>query len=307
MADFSLRQLELLSELPRHATLGSAAAELRISESALSQAITLVEKSVGEQLCIRRKAHGVQMTTAGLYFAEKARQVVAGARELADSFPRAGGELRGPVNIGCFASFAGHVVPAVLEGFPALHPHVEVSVRVGSHDDLLPALQSGQLDLAFVYDLLLPLGLGQQTLYDTQLEVILHPDHPLAAQDSISLWELEKEPLIMYESSPSTENTERLFADAGLRPNIAGSFPQLVMVCAMVGRGLGYGLLMARPNNPALTLEGLPLAVRPLRPPNSPSAVVAIWPEGTVLSPRASALLDHAQVVMADAFSVDRG
>lgn len=304
MAGFSLRQLELLSELPLHTTLGSAAAELRISESALSQAITAVEKLVGEQLCIRRKAHGVQMTPAGLYFAEKARKVVAGAKELADSFPLDAGELRGPVGFGCFASFAGHVVPSILAGFPALHPHVEVSVRVGTHDDLLPALHSGRLDLAFVYDLLLPTGLNKHTLYETELEVVLHPEHPLAAQESISLSELEQEPLIMYDSSPSTENTERLFADAGLRPHIVASFPQVVMVSAMVGRGLGYGLLMARPNNSGYTIEGLPLAVRKLRPPNSPSDVVAIWPEGSVLSPRAKSLLDHAESVMAGAWGV---
>ena len=131
-----------------------------------------------------------------------------------------------------------------------------------------------------------------------ELEVVLHPGHPLAAKESITLAELEAEPLINYESSPSTENTRRLFADAGLHPNVAYSLPQVVLVNAMVGRGLGYGLLMARPNNPSLTLEGLPVAVRKLEPPNSPSAVVAIWPRSSTPGPRAEALLEHCITAM---------
>ncbi|MGL3806346.1 LysR family transcriptional regulator [Paeniglutamicibacter sp. R2-26] len=303
MLRFSMRQLELMAELPRHATLGSAAVELGISESALSQAITAVERFAGEQLCVRRKSHGIHMTPAGQYFAEKARRIVAEAAELGHTFPRTGGRLRGPVSIGCFASFASHVVPSVLEGFPALHPEIDVSVRVGTHDDLLPALENGELDLAIVYDLLLPTGLAKRRIYDTRLEVVLHPDHPLAARTSLSIRDLENEPLINYDSSPSTENTRRLFADAGLHPKLAYSLPQVVLVNAMVGRGLGYGLLMAHPNSPAMTLEGLPVAIRELEPPNSPSAVVAIWPQAFTPSPRAEAFLAHATDVMRGAWN----
>lgn len=305
MLRFSLRQLELMAELPRHPTLGSAATELRISESALSQAITAVERIAGEQLCVRRKSHGIRMTPAGQYFSDKARRIVADAMELETEFPRTEGRLRGPVAIGCFASLASHVVPSVLEGFPGLHPEIDVSVRVGTHDDLLPALENGELDLAIVYDLLLPPGLAKRKIYETRLEVVLHPEHPLAARKSLSIRDLEGEPLINYESTPSTENTRRLFADAGLHPRLAYSLPQMVLVNAMVGRGLGYGLLMARPNNPSMTLEGLPVAIRDLEPPNSPSAVVAIWPQASTLSPRAEAFLNHAIDVMRGAWNRD--
>jgi DNA-binding transcriptional LysR family regulator len=305
MARFSLRQLELLAELPRHSTLGSAASELHISESALSQAITAVEKIAGEQLCIRRKSHGVRMTPAGQYFAARAARIVADTEELSDSFPRSDGSLRGPVAIGCFASFASHVVPSTLEGFRALHPGIDVTVRVGTHDDLLPALENGELDLALVYDLLLPLGFAKRKIYETRLEVVLHPGQPLAAKESITLAELENEPLINYESTPSTENTRRLFAEAGLHPNVAYSRPQVVLVNAMVGRGLGYALLYARPNTPPHALDGLPVAIRQLEPPNSPSAVVAIWPRASTLGPRAEALLEHCIMAVDGAWARD--
>ncbi|MGP5048661.1 LysR family transcriptional regulator [Glutamicibacter ardleyensis] len=303
MSKFSLRHLEIMAELPEHTTLGSAASELRISESALSQSITAIEKIAREPLCLRRKAHGITMTASGEYFALMARKIIAQVDELQATFPHQDGQLRGPVRFGCFASLSPHVIPALLEGFPPLHPDLDVSVRVGTHDELIPALSSGELDVAFVYDLLLPAQLGKQVIYETEMQVVLHPGHRLAQlQRPLELSDLVDEPLIMYDSTPSTGYVMQLFAAQGLVPKITASVPQMILVNAMVGRGLGYGLLMSRPNNAELSLEGRKLAFRPLRAPNYPSAVVAIWPGTAQLPARVLALIDYAIIAMNDSW-----
>lgn len=303
MSKFTLRHLEIMAELPDHTTLGSAASELNISESALSQSITAIEKIAREPLCLRRKAHGISMTASGEYFALMARKIIAQVGELQATFPHQDGQLRGPVRFGCFASLSPHVIPALLEGFPPLHPDLDVSVRVGTHDELLPALNSGELDIAFVYDLLLPLEMNKQVIYETEMQVVLHPEHPLAQlQRPVELTDLVTEPLIMYESDPSTEYTMQLFAAQGLVPKITASVPQMILVNAMVGRGLGYGLLMSRPNNAEISLEGRKLAIRRLSQPNYPSAVVAIWPGKAQLSARVLALIDFAITAMNDSW-----
>lgn len=303
MSKFSLRHLEIMAELPDHTTLGSAASELNISESALSQSITAIEKIAREPLCLRRKAHGITMTASGEYFALMARKIIAQVGELQATFPHQDGQLRGPVRFGCFASLSPHVIPALFEGFPRLHPNLDVSVRVGTHDELIPALNSGELDIAFVYDLLLPLELKKQVIYETEMQVVLHPEHPLAQlQRPVELTDLVDEPLIMYESVPSTEYTMQLFAAQGLVPKITASVPQMILVNAMVGRGLGYGLLMSRPNNAEISLEGRKLAIRRLSQPNFPSAVVAVWPGKAQLPARVLALIDFAITTMNDSW-----
>lgn len=306
MSGFSLRHLQIMAELPEHDTLGSAAAELRISESALSQALTAIERIAGEPLCLRRKAHGISMTASGRYFASLARKIMAEVDDLHATFPHREGTLRGPVRFGCFASLSPHLIPAVMQGFPPLHPEVEVSVRVGTHDELIPALNSGDLDVAFVYDLMLPPDLRKQVVYETEMQVLLHPEHRLAALDRpLELTDLADEPLIMYESSPSTDHVLQLFATHGLVPRIVSSVPQMILVSAMVGRGLGYGLLMERPNNAQMSLEGRPLAFRRLSPPNYPSAVVAISPRTAKLSARVQALVDYTTDLMGQAMRPD--
>lgn len=293
MADVSLRQLELFAALPNFTTLSAAAARLHISESALSQAITSLEAAVGEQLCVRRKARGLTLTPTGQQFAKRARQIVADTQELVLG---TGGEdeLRGPVKLGCFSSFATSVIPELLEGFPQRHPDVHVETVVGTNEELLAALESGRLDVALVYNVSLPAGYRRRRIYATELEVHLHPDHRLAAASAVDLAEIASEPFIQYDATPGTINVADGFTARGLEPRIAARVTQIGLVEALVSRGVGYGLLMSRPNTLPMSVDGRPVVIRPLDPPVTVSHVVGIWPADASLTPRASALLDFA-------------
>ena len=293
MADVSLRQLELFAALPNFPTLSAAAAHLHISESALSQAITSLEKAVGEQLCVRRKARGLTLTPTGQEFAEHARRIIADTQELVLRAGR-GEELRGPVKLGCYASFATNVVPELLEGFPKRHPGVRLEIMVGTNEELLSALEAGRLDAALVFDVSLPVGYRRRRIYATELEVHLHPDHPLTKADAVDLADLADQPCILYDAAPSIRNVTDAFAARGLEPRIEVRVTQISLVEALVGRGLGYGLLMSRPNIIPMSSEGRPIVIRPLDPPVTRSHVVGIWPADMNLTPRASALLDFA-------------
>ena len=299
MVDVSLRQLELFAALPNFLTLSSAAAHLHISESALSHAVTTLETAVGEQLCVRRKARGLTLTPTGQQFAKKAHQIVLDAQELVlDARP--GKELRGPVKLGCYSTFATSVVPELVENFPKRHPGVQVETTVGTNEELLSALDAGNLDVALVYDVSLPTGYKRRVVYGTELEVHLHPEHPLAAFNSVDLMDLAGEPQIQYDAAPSTMNVADAFTARGLKPLIKARVTQIGLVEALVGRGVGYGLLMSRPNALPMSLEGRPIAVRRLEPPVTVSHVVGIWPDEMHLTPRASALLDYAAVTFGD-------
>ena len=293
MADVSLRQLELFAALPNFATLSAAAAHLHISESALSQAITSLEKAVGEQLCVRLKARGLTLTPTGQRFAKQARQIVADTQELVLG-ARGGQELRGPVKLGCYSSFATNVVPELLEGFPKRHPGVDIEIMVGTNEELLSALDAGRLDVALVYNVSLPFGYRRRRIYATELQVHLHPEHPLAAADAVDLTDLADEPYIQYDATPGIRNVADAFTARGIAPRVQARVTQFSLVDAIVARGLGYGLLMSRPHALPVSIEGRPFVIRPLDPPVTVAHVVGIWPEDMSLTPRATALLDFA-------------
>ncbi|GAA3752930.1 hypothetical protein GCM10022240_02440 [Microbacterium kribbense] len=293
MIDVSLRQLELFAALTNFTTLSTAAAHLHISESALSQAITNLERAVGAQLCVRRKARGLTLTPTGQEFARKARRILADTQELVLSAGE-GKELRGPVKLGCYSGFSTSVIPELLEGFPKRHPEVTIEFMLGTNEELCTALDAGHLDVALVYNVSLPAGYSRRNIYATELEVHLHPSHPLAQAATVDLADLADEPYVEVDAAPGVRNVTDAFAARGLEPKIAARVTHISLVEAIVGRGLGYGLLMSRPNAAQISAEGRPFVIRRFDPPVTVSHVVGIWPEDLSLTPRASALLDFA-------------
>ena len=243
---------------------------------------------------MRRKARGLTLTPTGQQFAKQARQIVADTQELVLSAGR-GQQLSGPVKLGCYSTFATNVVSELLENFPKQHSGVHIEIMVGTNEELLRELDSGRLDVALVYDVSLPVGYRRRNIYATELEVHLHPEHPLASAPSIDLPDLASEPYIQFHATPGTVNVIDAFAARGLAPDIRVSVTEIGLVEALVGRGLGYWLLMSRPGTLQMSLEGMPVVTRPLDPPVTRSHVVGIWPEDMNLTPRASALLDFAE------------
>lgn len=168
---------------------------------------------------------------------------------------------------GCFTAFASTVLPPVLDGFARAHPRVEVAITVGTDDELLPAVTAGRLDVAIVYDMFVTEGLAKRAVYRTEILAVLPPDHRLAGAESIDLAEIADEPLILLDTAPSATPTPQIFAERGLEPTTRVAVPSLELVRVLVARGLGYSLLMWRPNYSMTALEGRPVVMRPLRPP----------------------------------------
>lgn len=296
---FTFRQLEYFATLRDHETLSSAAAALFISESTLSHAVSELERSVGVQLCHRRKGKGLTLTPAGRHFAERALVLIQEAKELALETTNVDGQLKGPVSLGCFSGVANNLVPAILEGLRRVHPGIEVDVVVGNDDKLLPALFAGKYDFVILYDMLLPPNLRRRTIYNTQVTAVMPAAHPLATGESVKLAELCHEPFILVDTKPSTDNTYAIFTDQGLIPQLSATVPSVELAKAVVGRGLGYTLLMSRPNSTNFTTEGRKIVSLPLNPPAGLTSVVAGWPKGTSLTPRALAVVDYAAGMLA--------
>lgn len=295
MARFTLRQLELFLELTEHTTLSAAASAAHISESGLSQAISELERVVGEQLCVRRRSRGFQLTPAGQLLAEHARTFVASADELVSRVAGVNGTLMGRVALGCYAGFSTTLLPPVLDGFAAAHPLVEIVLTVGSDDELIPLLMNGRLDTAIVYDMYLPDDLNRWPIYETEVFAVLPEGHRLASQSTVNLADLKDEPFILLDTAPSAANTRRVFAEQGFEPAVRIAVPNLELVRVLVGRSLGYSLLMWRPGFSGVTSEGSSVVMRPLEPQAGLSSVVGVWPRQMTLSRRASAMLAHLE------------
>lgn len=290
MPDFTLRQLECFVAVADHEAIARAADALHASPSAVSTAVTELEKHLGEQLLVRRRAHGVSLTTAGRDLLPRARTLLAAARDLA---PFTDGHLTGRLALGVYQTLSATLLPELLDGFTRKHPLVGLDFREGSGDFLLQALDEGRVDVAILYDHDIHGGPNTRLLYAQRAHVVLSATHRLARADRVSLSDLAEEPFIEFDVKPAREHTMALMSDAGVRPRVRYVTGNYELTRALVGRGLGYSVLVNRPRTD-LTYEGHRVVVREIDPPPAPTTVVLAWPRDRVPSRPARGFLDWA-------------
>ena len=290
MIPVSLRQLGYFVAAAEAGTIAGAAASMHVSQSAIALAIGELEKALAVQLFLRKKAKGLTITTAGVSVLADARSVLGHADELVESARSLGTRLTGRLAVGCFMTLAPFLLPAVLEGFAAQHPDLELVFSEGSQIDLQKQLLNGETEVALLYALDLQPGIHHEVLYETQPYVLLPQHHPLTSQPSVDLNALADEPMIMLDYPPSMHYFTDLLASVGVTPRIRHTTASYETVRSFVARGLGYSLLIQRPAS-QVSYEGLPLAHCRIDQDLPAMPVLLAWPEGAKLTRRASAFV----------------
>lgn len=293
---YTLRQLSFLVCAAEEGTVAGAAARLHVSSSAVSDALSELERALGVQLMVRRRARGLSLTSTGTEVVARASALLAESRELESSLRGAPGELVGPITMGCYPTLAPTILPPLLQGFGSAHPRVELDIFEATHDRLEGRLESGQVDVAFVYDTLIPGKPRRAKLFELPAHVVVAADDPLATVDAVRLEALVERDLILLDAPPSSEHTLSLFAARGLTPHVRHRVQSYEAVRTLVGRGLGYGILVQRPANEA-SYEGYRVVMREITPAVPPVGIDVIWSATREPAERIRALIDFARAL----------
>ncbi|MBY8976829.1 LysR family transcriptional regulator [Rhodobacteraceae bacterium NNCM2] len=264
MQRYTLRQLEYLVACVDHGSIAQAAEALNVAQPTISVAITKLEAQFGVQLLIRHHSHGVSPTVSAEKILQSARSLLAHAEDLQRQAILTGTTVTGELRLGSFSTLAPAILPGMVHALRLEYPGIDLRIREGTQEHLLDALYSGQIDVALVYDIDLPDDLRRVRLDARAPYAALPEEHPLSRQADVSLAELVEHPMILLDVPPSRDYFLGLFRDAGLEPQIAYSSPSLELVRGLVGRGLGYSVLVTRPQHDQ-TYDGRRHAVLPLR------------------------------------------
>lgn len=290
-----LRQVACFVAAATTGTMTAAGEQLTLSQSAVSLAVRALERRLGVQLLVRRSARTLLLTPAGARFLPGARELLAHAEELERlALAGDGSAIAGPLTVGCFPTFAPFLLPGLIQGFTALHPSVTIDFVEGSVPELEDAMRAGACDLAIVDVLAIGADMTYETLFTARPYVLLAADDPLAGRDAIAVAELAERDMIMFDLPPSRRLLERVFTERGLTPRIRHRSANHELVRALVGRGLGFALLVTRPVH-NLTHEGLPLAAVPLAGEVAEHELALAHPRGARLTRQAATFADHCR------------
>ena len=211
----SFRRLAHFVAAVEAGTISGAAERLFMSQSALAGS----DHRAGAHA--RRRPPHPPAWARGDAHADRGGRAGAGAiaarRRVRAQRPRAHGtELVGPLAVGCFLTLAPTVLPRLLVEFEARHPRVTITFDEASQDTLQERLEAGQLDVAGLYDMDLKESLNRVVVYEPRAYALFGPGHPLARRPTVTLEELAPEPLVLFDTTPSTSYAMSLFEGRGL-------------------------------------------------------------------------------------------
>lgn len=131
MAFTPLNSLAAFLTVARHRNFAAAAAELRVSPSALSQSVRQLEARLGAPL-LTRTTRSVALTETGRRLSEHAGPAIHEALEALKAASTRTGELTGTIRLTVPEIAVPLVITPVLPRFLARHPQIELEVRVES-------------------------------------------------------------------------------------------------------------------------------------------------------------------------------
>lgn len=139
-------RLENFLAILEHGSARAAAARLSVTESAVSASLAALHREIGVVL-LERHGRGLQVTEAGLVFADYARRIL-GLIDEGMAATRAGPAAEhGRVRLGAVTTAGECLVPGLLASFCRRYPDVEVTLDIGVRDQVFALLADHHLDI----------------------------------------------------------------------------------------------------------------------------------------------------------------
>lgn len=172
-------QLRAYSAVVRLGSVKQAAAQLEVSESAISLHVGQLRKELGDQL-FSRTAAGLAFTPGGLRLASRAAELL-GLQDITVLEVSAAGRGRRLLRVGASSLFAEHAAPGLIELFASRADDLDVELSVRNPGSFETLLLTRALDIAIG-----PLPPGAETtlasrpVMNYRVLIVAAPDHPLA-------------------------------------------------------------------------------------------------------------------------------
>ncbi|MBI4336632.1 MAG: LysR family transcriptional regulator [Chloroflexi bacterium] len=237
-----LAQLEAFLEGARRGSFRRAAQALFLTQPSLSARIRTLEQELGQPL-FHRLGRGVRLTEAGralLPFVERVMETLQQGKE---SLQALNSVSAGNLHVGSARAIGTYVLPGILEQFRQRYPGIEVSIRTGRSSEVLQMVAAQEVQVGLARELLHP-EVETVHLYDEEIVLTVHPSHPFAQRGEVSIYDVAKAPLILYDRESSYFILiDQVCREAAIVPNVLMNLDSIEATKRMVERNLGVSFL----------------------------------------------------------------
>lgn len=141
-----LKQIKYFVAVVKCNSFTEAAEECYISQSAISQQIRSLEEELGVKL-ICRENRKFSLTEAGEYFYNKSLILLNEVERLCQETVNIDKKINYQIRIGYLKHYGGQELQHTIAAFTEQHPHIDIHIVNGTHEELYNLLCSGKVDL----------------------------------------------------------------------------------------------------------------------------------------------------------------
>jgi DNA-binding transcriptional LysR family regulator len=240
----TLRQLSLFESVARNLSFTRAAEELHLSQPAVSMQIRQLEESVGLPL-FEKFGKQVSLTEAGIEVYHYSQGINRYLIEMEEVLVSLKGLNRGHLHV-AVASTVNYFAPRLLAAFHRRYPGIDLELDVTNRERLIQQLVANSVDVVLMGKPPESVEVEAEPFMRNPLVVIAPPDHPLCAEQNISLERLAEEVFVMREPGSGTRQAmERIFSERGLEIRRGMQMTRNEAIKQAVRAGLGLSIVSA--------------------------------------------------------------
>lgn len=238
-----LRYLVAISDAGLNIT--QAADQVHATQPGLSKQLKQLEEELGFQLFARKGKSLHTITPAGQQVIDRARIILAEARNIRAIAANLRGDDKGELSITTTHTQARFVLPSAIAALKRRYPAVGVHLKPHGDAQVMGLFERGQADLAIISTTGSPPTDGLAVpLFRWRRTVVVPQGHALASlKRALKLTDLDGQSLVSYESSLRPESSlRRAFAAANVVPRFACTSRDADLIKTYVRAGLGVGI-----------------------------------------------------------------
>ncbi|MCL1677773.1 LysR substrate-binding domain-containing protein [Elizabethkingia miricola] len=192
-------RLKIFCSAAEHKSFTKAAQLNFITQPAVTKNIKELEGELGVSLFERKNAR-VELTQAGKVYYEYAQQLLKVYDEAQYKVNELKGNFNGRLNIGASTTIGQYILPKVLAEFKQKHPQIMIQMLNANTEEIEKELQENKIDLGFIEGHSGKSSLKYEPVMDDEIVAVVHRNHPLFAQEEISINELREQNFVLREN-----------------------------------------------------------------------------------------------------------
>lgn len=200
LTDFRLKVFKTVAD---RLSFTKTAAELLISQPAVTKQINELERLLGKPLFLR---HGnrISLTDDGVRLLEYANRILALYGELRDAFVEEQGAFSGEIRLGASTTLSQYVLPGLLAKFRKLYPDVRVTLFNGNTEQIERQIADGKLDFGMIEGTASNPALHYELFMDDELVLVTSASNTSFTREEITAADLPALPLVIRENGSGT-------------------------------------------------------------------------------------------------------